>query len=142
VIALRREEIGVLVMELSESFWPEDLELAVLAAHDIARSRQNSLLLLVVLHSDFDTPLWDFLPQILQPGILAPESPFPSCSVDTESRRAEKQFEFVDTNAFLWPESGIRGESVAFVIRDSSLFATDTWVKRPAQSYFTKGSRR
>jgi hypothetical protein len=29
VIALRREETGVLVMELSENFWPEDLELAV-----------------------------------------------------------------------------------------------------------------
>ena len=75
MIALRREEIGVLVMELSENFWPEDLELAVLAVHDIARSRQNSLLLLVVLDSDFDTPLWDFLPQILQPGILAQNRP-------------------------------------------------------------------
>ena len=56
-------------MEMSESFWPEDLELAVLAVHDIARSRQNSLLLLVVLDSDFHTQLGDFLPQILQPGI-------------------------------------------------------------------------
>jgi hypothetical protein len=60
VIALHREETGVLVMELSENLWPEDLELAVLAVHDIARSPQNSLLLLVVLDSDFDTPLWDF----------------------------------------------------------------------------------
>ena len=75
MIALRREEIGVLVMELSENLWPEDLELAILAVHDIARSRQNSLLLLVVLDSDFDTPLWDFLPQILQPGILAQNRP-------------------------------------------------------------------
>ena len=75
MIALRREETGVLVMELSENFWPEDLELAVLAVHNIARSRQNSLLLLVVLDSDFDTPLWDFLPQILQPGILAQNRP-------------------------------------------------------------------
>jgi hypothetical protein len=75
VIALRREEIGVLVMELSENLWPEDLELAILAVHDIARSRQNSLLLLVVLDSDFDTPLWDFMPQILQPGILAQNRP-------------------------------------------------------------------
>jgi hypothetical protein len=75
VIALRREEIGVLVMELSENFWPEDLELAVLAVHDIARSRQNPLLLLVVLDSDFDAPLLDFLPQILQPGILAQNRP-------------------------------------------------------------------
>ena len=63
VIALHREETGVLAMKLSENFWPEDLELAVLAVHDTARSPQNSLLLLVVLHSDFDTPLWDFLSQ-------------------------------------------------------------------------------
>ena len=65
----------MLVMELSENLWPEDLELAILAVHDIARSRQNSLLLLVVLDSDFDTPLWDFMPQILQPGILAQNRP-------------------------------------------------------------------
>jgi hypothetical protein len=75
LIRLRREEAGVLVMELSESFWPEDLELAVLSVHDIARSPQNSLLLLVALDSDFDTPLWDFLRQILQPGILAQNRP-------------------------------------------------------------------
>jgi hypothetical protein len=75
VTALRREEIGLLVMEMSENFWPEDLELAVLAVHDIARSRQNPLLLLVVLDSDFDTQLWDFLPQILQPGILVQNRP-------------------------------------------------------------------
>ena len=75
MIALRREETGVLAMELSENFWPEDLELAVLAVHDIARSPQNSLLLLVVLDSDFDTPLWDFLSETLQPGILARNRP-------------------------------------------------------------------
>jgi hypothetical protein len=49
----------------------EDLESAVLAMHDVARSPQNALLLCVALDSDFDTPLWDFLGQILQPGILA-----------------------------------------------------------------------
>ena len=65
----------MLAMELSENFWPEDLELAVLAVHDIARSRQNPLLLLVVLDSDFDTQLWDFLPQILQPVILVQNHP-------------------------------------------------------------------
>jgi hypothetical protein len=75
VIALRREETGVLVMELSENVWPEDLELAVLAVHDIARSPQNALLLLVELDCDFDTPVWDFLHQILQPGILAQNRP-------------------------------------------------------------------
>jgi hypothetical protein len=29
VIALRKEEAGVLVMELSEHLWPEDLDLAI-----------------------------------------------------------------------------------------------------------------
>jgi hypothetical protein len=63
------------VMKLSENFWPEDLELGVLAVHDIARSPQNALLLLVVLDSDFYTPVRDFLHQILQPGILAQNRP-------------------------------------------------------------------
>ena len=142
MIALRREETDVLAMELSENFWPEDLELAVLAVHDIARSPQNSLLLLVVLDSDFDTPLWDFLSQILQPGILAQNRPSRVAVLTPNPAESRKQFEFGGTNAFLWRESGMRGESVAFVIRDSSLFATDSWVKRPAQSYFTKASRR
>jgi hypothetical protein len=75
VIALRREETGVLVMELSEHFWPEDIESAIPVVHDIARSPQNPLLLLVVVDRDFDMPLWDFLGQILQPGLLAQNRP-------------------------------------------------------------------
>jgi hypothetical protein len=70
VIALRREETGVLVMELSEHLWPENLEFAIPVVHDVARSRQNPLLLLLVVDSDFDTPLVDFFCQILQPGIF------------------------------------------------------------------------
>ena len=75
MITLRREETGVLVMELSEHLWPENLELTIPVLHDVARSRQNPLLLLVVVDGDFDTPLWDFLCQILQPGILAENRP-------------------------------------------------------------------
>jgi hypothetical protein len=75
VIAVRREETGVLVMELSEHLWPDNLELAIPVVHGAARSRRNPLLLLVLVGSDFDTPLWDFLPQILQPGILAENRP-------------------------------------------------------------------
>ena len=75
MIALRREETGILVMELSEHLWPDNLELAIPVVHDVARSRQNPLLLLVVVDGDFDTPLWDFLSQILQPGILAENRP-------------------------------------------------------------------
>jgi len=62
-------------MELSEHLWPDNLELAIPVVHDVARSRQNPLLLLVVVDADFDTPLWDFLCQILQPGILAENRP-------------------------------------------------------------------
>ena len=75
MIALRREETGILVMELSEHLLPDNLELAIPVVHDVARSRQNPLLLLVVVDGDFDTPLWDFLCQILQPGILAQNRP-------------------------------------------------------------------
>jgi hypothetical protein len=75
VIALRKEECGVLVMELSEHLWPEDLELAIPVVHDVARSRQNPLLLLVEVASGFDTSSWDVLCQILQPGILAQNRP-------------------------------------------------------------------
>ena len=75
MITLRREETGLLVMELSEHLWPDNLELAIPVVHDVARSRRNPLLLLVVIGSDFDTPLWDFLCQILQPGILAENRP-------------------------------------------------------------------
>ena len=75
MISLRREETGLLVMELSEHLWPDNLELAIPVVHDVARSGRNPFLLLVVIGSDFDTPLWDFLPQILQPGILAENRP-------------------------------------------------------------------
>ena len=75
MITLRREETGVLVMELSEHLWPDNLELTIPVLHDVARSRRNPLLLLVVVDSDFDTPLWDFLCQILQPGILVENRP-------------------------------------------------------------------
>jgi hypothetical protein len=36
VIALRKEEAGVLVMELSEHLWPEDLDLAISMVHNVA----------------------------------------------------------------------------------------------------------
>ena len=75
MISLRREETGLLVMELSEHLWPDNLELTIPVLHDVARSRRNPLLLLVVVDSDFDTPLWDFLCQILQPGILVENRP-------------------------------------------------------------------
>jgi hypothetical protein len=75
VIAFRKEETGVLVMELSEHLWPEDLELAIPVVHDVARSRQNPLLLFVEVASGFDTSSWAFLCQILQPGILAQNRP-------------------------------------------------------------------
>jgi hypothetical protein len=75
VITLRREETGVLVMELSEHLWPEDLESAIPVVHDVARSYHNPLLLLVVVANGYDTSPSDVLCQILQPGILAQNRP-------------------------------------------------------------------
>jgi hypothetical protein len=75
MIRLRREETGLLVMKLSENLWPEDLELAVSAVHDAARSPQNPLLLLTEVGTDFDTSPVTVLRQILQPGILAQNRP-------------------------------------------------------------------
>ena len=75
MISLRREETGVLVMELSEHLWPEDLESAIPVVHDVARSYHNPLLLLVVVANGYDTSPSDVLCQILQPGILAQNRP-------------------------------------------------------------------
>ena len=75
MITLRKEETGLLVVELSEHLWPENLELVVLAVHDAARSPQNPLLLLVEVGADFDTSPLAVLRQILQPGILAQNRP-------------------------------------------------------------------
>ena len=65
----------MLVVELSEHLWPENLELVVPALHDAARSPQNPLLLLVEVGADFDTSPLAVLRQILQPGILAQNRP-------------------------------------------------------------------
>jgi hypothetical protein len=75
VIALRKEECGVLVMEFSEHLWPDDLELAIPVVHYAAQSRKNPLLLVVEVATDFDTSAWAVLYQILQPGILAQNRP-------------------------------------------------------------------
>ncbi len=75
MITLCKEETGVLVMKLSEHLWPEDLESAISVVYDVARSRQNPLLLLVDVLSNFDTSPLTFLCQILQPGILAQNRP-------------------------------------------------------------------
>ena len=94
MIELRREETGVLVMELSEHLWPENLEFTIPVVHNVARSRQNPLLLLVVVDSDFDTPTLGFSLSNITAGNFGPESSFPSCSADAESPRAGKQFRF------------------------------------------------
>jgi hypothetical protein len=75
MITVRREATGLLVMKLSENLWPEDLELAISAVHDAARSPQNPLLLIVEVGTDFDTSPLAVLRQMLQPGILAQNRP-------------------------------------------------------------------
>ena len=105
MIALRKEETGVLVMELSEHLWPEDLELAIPVVHDIARSRQNPLLLLVEVFSSFDRSPFTFLCQILQPGILAQNRPsrvavLTSIAEERESNIPSKQIPEVEIRFF------------------------------------------
>jgi hypothetical protein len=85
MILLRREETGVLVMELSEHLWPEDLEIAIPAVHDVSRSPQNPLLLLVEVASDFDVTFGSSLSN-LTTGNFGAESPFASCSADNVYR--------------------------------------------------------
>jgi hypothetical protein len=63
-------------MQLSRHLWPEDLELAIPVVHDVARPRQNPLLLLVEIASGFDTSPCDVLCQMLQPGILTQNRPY------------------------------------------------------------------
>jgi hypothetical protein len=89
MIALRKEETGVLVMVLSEHLWPEDLELAIPVVHDVARSRQNPLLLLVEVATGFDTPPGTVLRQILQPGILPQNRPSRVAVLTTISEERE-----------------------------------------------------
>ena len=87
MIALRKEETGVLVMKLAEHLWPEDLELAIPVVHDVARSRQNPLLLLVEVADGFETSLGCSLSDLTTRD-FGSESPLPSCSADNDCRRA------------------------------------------------------
>jgi hypothetical protein len=105
VIALCREETGVLLMEFSEHLWPEDIESAIPVVHDVSRSRQNPLLLLLGIANDFDTSPWNVLHQILQPGILAQNRPariavLTAISQDAESKICSKQVPEVQIRFF------------------------------------------
>jgi hypothetical protein len=94
------------------------------AVHEIVRSPQNALLLLV---NNFDTRGWNLLLQILQQRIYDPKSSFPSGRTDTDSRRTDKPFRF-------WK---CEDQSVAFVIRDphylppmaDGVIPSTSWVK-------------
>ena len=105
MITYCKEETGILVMELSEHLLPEDLESAIPVVHDVARSRQNPLLLLVEVASNFDTSALTFLTQILQPGILAPNRPsrvavLTSIAEECESTFRSKQISKVEMRFF------------------------------------------
>ena len=105
MIALCREEIGVLVMEFSAHLWPEDLDLAIPVVHEASRSRQNPLLLLVGISADFDTLPWDVLHQILQPGTLAQNRPsriavLTAIGQESESKMSSKQIPGVQVRFF------------------------------------------
>ena len=117
MITLRKEETGVLVMELSEHLWPEDLELAIPVVHDVARSYQNPLLLLVEVFTSFDTSPFTFLCQILQPGILAENRPSRVAVLTSIAEEREsipsKQIPEVEIRFF---SSGQRSEAKAWLL--------------------------
>src|SRR6266436_6084204 len=117
MITLRKEETGVLVMELSEHLWPEDLELAIPVVHDVARSYQNPLLLLVEVFTSFDTSPFAFLCQILQPGILAQNRPSRVAVLTSIAEEPEsipsKQIPEVEIRFFC---SGQRSEAKAWLL--------------------------
>jgi hypothetical protein len=73
MVTLHREAIGLMVLQVSEHLWPEDLERAIPlfhAAHGVGRNQLHPLLLLVRPAPDFIGSDRDVLQQILQPGVL------------------------------------------------------------------------
>jgi hypothetical protein len=73
MVTLQREATGLVILQVSEHLWPEDLEGAIHVfhvAHGVGRNQLHPLLLLVRLATDFIGSDRDVLQQILQAGVL------------------------------------------------------------------------
>src|ERR1700676_1981582 len=130
MISVRKEETDVLVVELSEHLWAEDLELVVPAVHDAARSPQNPLLLLVEVGTDFDTPPLAVLRQILQPGILAQNRPSRVAVLTTftqESKATTASQNNLEVQIrFFSPNQRCEAKGLAFGVRHASFITSNS----------------
>jgi hypothetical protein len=91
MVTLQLEAIGLVILQVSEHLWPEDLERAIPlfhAAHSVGRNQLHPLLLLVRPATDFIGSDRDVLQQILQPGVLPRNRP---CRIAFLSTGAEYQ---------------------------------------------------
>jgi hypothetical protein len=91
MVILQPEATGLVILQLSEHLWPEDLERAIPvfhAAHGVGRNQLHPLLLLVRLTTDFIGSDRDVLEQILQPGVLPCNRP---CRIAFLSAEVEHQ---------------------------------------------------
>ena len=91
MVTLQREATGLVILQVSEHLWPEDLEGAIHvfdAAHGVGRNQLHPLLLLVRLATDFIGSDRDVLQQILQPGVLPRNRP---CRIAFLSAEVEHQ---------------------------------------------------
>jgi hypothetical protein len=91
MVTVQREATGLMILQVSEHLWPEDLERAIPlfhAAHGVGRNQLHPLLLLVRPAADFIGSDGDVLQQILQPGVLSGNRP---CQVAYLSAEIEHQ---------------------------------------------------
>jgi hypothetical protein len=91
MVMLQPEATGLVILQLSEHLWPEDLERVIPvfhAAHGVGRNQLHPLLLLVRLATDFIDSDRDVLQQILQPGVLPCNRP---CLIAFLSAEVEHQ---------------------------------------------------
>ncbi len=94
MVTLHREAIGLMVLQVSEHLWPEDLERAIPlfhAAHGVGRNQLHPLLLLVRPAPDFIGSDRDVLQQILQPGVLPRNRPCRIAFLSAEVEHQETQ---------------------------------------------------
>ena len=94
MVTLQREATGLVILQVSEHLWPEDLEGAIHvfhAAHGVGRNQLHPLLLLVKLATDFSGSNRDLLQQILQPGVLPYNRPCRMAFLSAEVEHPETE---------------------------------------------------
>jgi hypothetical protein len=91
MVTLQREATGLVILQVSEHLWPEDLERLIPVFHaapGVGRKQLHPLLLLVRPAPDFIGSDRDVLQEILQPGVLPRNRP---CRIAFLSGEVEHQ---------------------------------------------------